>query len=188
MSMLQASVTALWFVVSLSVMMQIIVLRQTRRLAPDNNGIPPGNRFPDIVLESLTGKQNLTYEDIMGGGNSLMFCFVHSSCKFCREIAPHLERVSHAYGAFRPILLSFDDPDQISVFLRETNVNLPVYRVEATTVTKKLNLKRFPFGMLIDREGIVMRREVLKKETLLSWLVDIPKYVESMDGQGRGAS
>lgn len=188
MSMLEANVTALWFVVSLSVIMQIVVLRQARRLAPDNNGIPPGNQFPRIVFESVTGKQTFTYQEIMGEGNSLMFCFVHASCKFCREIAPQLERVSHTYSSFRPVLLSFDDSDDIIDFQKETNINLPLYRIEAADVTKKLNLKRFPFGMLIDREGIILRREALQKDTLLSWLVDIPQYVESMNGEERDVS
>lgn len=177
MAIWQASTIALWFVVAVSILLQVIVLRQAKRLAPENSGIPPGLNIPDTDV-FMNGEVHRLHELIRDGAPT-MFCFVHSSCRFCREMIPELGRVAKQYPSFHVVLLSFDEESQLSSLLEDTGVTLPFYRITTSYAFKMLNLKRFPFGMLVDREGTVMRREKVEIDNLLTWLIDVPQYVAS---------
>lgn len=184
---LQASQIALWGAVSILILLQIYILRQFKKVIPYNNGIPPGLAFPNIEVESLEGTNTFIHQ-LLDSKRPVMLCFVHYSCKFCRAMIPELDRITSQYPYFSVKLISFGEDKEIRRFVAETGTALPIFRVDSKVITKQLNIKRFPFGMIIDSDGIVMRRELVEKENLLTWLVDVPQFIESYVGEVEDAS
>lgn len=174
----QVSQFVLWFMMGVLLLMQLVVLKHVKSGVPSHNGIPPGMRIPNLQIRSLKGVA-MQSNDLLHQTVPTMFCFVSYACRYCREVTPELSRVAKQYSDFRVVLLSTDTEGDVRTFMKETGADLPVYLLDHAQVVKKLKIKNFPFGMLVDGSGVVMRREVVKKTNVMSWLIDVPQYVQS---------
>lgn len=165
----EQSQVALWIMITIQTILLFVVLRQFKKKVNLDVGLPPGMSIPNLgfmVLNGSSGRLN----DIIKGHPMTMFCVVEKGCKFCKELIPELDKMKKLNPNLNVKLLVMGDKEKTQELISITKTNLPVYIVSQTDVLKKLRIRVFPFGMLINQNGVILRREVLQKETISSFI------------------
>lgn len=120
-----------------------------------------GLNAPDITLNDLSGK-NLRLSDIKG---SVVFInFWASWCQPCRDEMPSLQALYSNFrdnDKFRMITILYrDDPGRASSYLRENNLDLPLWIDRDGKAAASYGLTGVPETFIIDKRGILRKKVI----------------------------
>lgn len=120
-----------------------------------------GLTAPEITVNDLSGK-GLRLSDLRG---SVVFInFWASWCQPCREEMPSLQGLYNTFkdnGRFRMVTILYrDDPDKALSYLRENNLDLPLWIDSNGMASSAYGLTGVPETFVIDKKGILRKKVI----------------------------
>lgn len=116
---------------------------------------------PDISLNDLSGR-GLKLSELK---DSVVFInFWASWCQPCREEMPSLQKLYNNFrdnGSFRMITVLYrDNPDKASAYLRENNIDLPLWLDRDGKAATAYGLTGVPETFIVDKRGILRKKVI----------------------------
>lgn len=179
----EASQVAMWIML---IIHSIIVFILVRQVKTGSNGIAPGISIPSIKVHNSEGHQ-VSLDHLVKDKNVTLLCVISPNCRFCKEVVFEINKIYLNNANFAIKLLVVGDGEGFNKYVVTTNVAIEMYSISYQDCRRKLRTSSYPFGMVIDNQGVIMRRGIIKKENILSWLVDVPKLLDSFSNKRRGA-
>ncbi|WP_409344802.1 TlpA family protein disulfide reductase [Paenibacillus sp. MBLB4367] len=177
---LEASQISIWIIIAIQTTLIIILIRQLKQTHLKSIGIAPGLSLPNFEVRSLQKDSNIKLSDIININTTTMLCVVSPGCKFCKEIIPELDRVVEMYPLFKVNILVVSEVEKAQNMIKDSLSKISSYSISQDIAVNKMKITSFPFGMLVDDRGVILRREIVKKENITNWLIDVPQYAESL--------
>jgi len=112
------------------------------------------NPVPNIRFQDLENEKTLTLEEFRG--SVVLLNFWASWCPPCRAEMPAMENLAEALEGSEFTIIPIDvmeDATLIKTFLKEYEVNLPVYLDPDGSAAQEIGISGLPTSLLIDREG-----------------------------------
>lgn len=172
--MQQAHLYAMWVMALLMIITNIVLINEVKKIHRRKLGFAPGLKLPAIKM----GKnRDIRLTDILSQHPSTFVCVVSIHCTFCREIVAELEKMKQDNPAMNLVYLVTGDDiaEDVENWIQARIQYAPAYGIETTDVMKKLKVNSFPFGMLLNRQGIVLKKGSLVKNELSRWVNELPE-------------
>ncbi|WGV60421.1 thioredoxin-like domain-containing protein [Brevibacillus brevis] len=164
----KASLLSLWIMVLIQTVLFTIILYQIRSKNTVKSGIPTGLAMPQISIADEFGEEN-NFLNITRN-KMTMFCFANHECMFCKQVIPELDRFSSLHPEINIMIISLGDEESRDLLIKKTLTRLPVFRTSEREVRKRVKIRNFPYGFVLDGDGIIQKQGVIKKDNLLNWL------------------
>ena len=173
--MLVVSQGLLWLVVLLLVAVVVALARQVgvlhARISPVGalsigRGPQPGEAAPVLTMTTLAGPT------IRVGGvvdQPRLLFFVSPSCPICKTLLPTALSVARA-EAIDLVLVGDGDPDELRAMARRFDVPLDKF-VNGMEIGRAFHVGKLPYGVLIDRAGIIAAQGLVNTREHLESLV-----------------
>jgi peroxiredoxin len=134
----------------------------SKRPAPSSTtqGTKIGNLAPDFQLYDLEGK-SVSLSELRG--KPVMLHFWATWCQHCVSEMPYFQQVHDEWSAKGLVLLAINidgDPPQVTEFLDNNNLSLPVILAAKTDVASTYNIQYIPATFFIDKDGIIQFTKV----------------------------
>jgi peroxiredoxin len=120
----------------------------------------------DLLALSLPDTQGAKQPLAQWRGKVLLVNFWATWCGPCREEMPEFVRAQHDLGpkGLQVVGIAIDQPDKVSSFARELNLNYPalIATYETMDVARPLGdrLLALPFTVILDRQGHVVHTQL----------------------------
>lgn len=173
------SFVSLWILVVAMMVYLVILTRQVgilhMRLRPAGariTSIGPeiGGRLPTLQAEDIFG--NVT--SIVGGRRARIVVFVSPSCIACQELLPGLKVFAkEESGDVEVIIITgMEDPKANHGFVEKHGLgNIPY--VASASITREYGISTTPYGIAVDRDGIVQSKGIVNQIEHLESLVNV---------------
>jgi methylamine dehydrogenase accessory protein MauD len=198
MTILIFLVAALWLAVIALGVMVFIMLRQIgvlyERVAPvgammDSAGPKVGEAAPVFELMSLTETGATT----IGGerDRATLLFFLSPTCPVCKQLLPGLLSMKKTEGAWLDIVLASDGSEaKHRQMIEERGLSRLPY-VLSPDLGMTYRVQRLPFGVLIDRDGIVRAKGLINNrehiDSLLNTLDAGAASIQEFEAQRQSA-
>jgi hypothetical protein len=148
--------------------------------ALEHDGPPIGSGLPELVAETCNryGSVVLTREGWRREGRTLLV-FLSPLCESCHRVVEPLNLVPESAPDVQPIVFLRADHDGCSAFLRVFPLQVPVICDERRDLTMGLAVHRNPFGLLYDRQGVLIRKGIIAGHEDLQALLGNPSAPEA---------
>lgn len=149
------------------------------------NNIMEGDKLESFSARSFelsdhnNEPQEIKLEDAIKGNNYTLVQFWATWCTQCRFELPRLEKLykEHKQEKFEILAITVQSPhDKIEKYIKDTNITFPILLDEENKLMSKFKLNALPSGILLDREGKVVR--VFRGKNL--WLEKFLKEVSKL--------
>lgn len=171
-----ASNIALWIVVIIQTLFILALFRYIAllldRLPPQ--GLPLGKSAPRRDVVDIEGERHALGEP---SPRHHVLIFTSPSCPWCKEMAPHLAPFASSLGQDYDLLLLLADalPEgELRSYARELGSGAPLKLAVAPELFESYAVPGTPYGLLIDKEGIVRTKGTTNSATDLQTLARIP--------------
>lgn len=154
----------------------MILLSGNQRVAANREQQIPqkGQKFPDLVLESLDGDR-IAFSSF--AGKPIVINFWASWCEPCKEEMPLFEAVYRQQNADVMVLgVNYNEPaNVIRRFIEERQITFPILLDMDGKVAERFQVFGFPTTYFVDGEGVLRAAHVgqLNEALLNSYLREI---------------
>lgn len=144
--------------VVLALVRQIGLLHQ--RIAPAgalmiSEGIKVGQAAPDLILQTLDGKE-LSLGRNAASGQSTLIMFVAPDCPVCARLIPALTSIARQESSWLRVIFASDGKSSDHVtFRREKGLQTFPY-VVSTELGMTFQVAKLPYGVLLDENGVLV--------------------------------
>lgn len=173
------SYLALWVVVLFSLLALFVLARQIgllhRRFGPanarmENEGLEIGEVAPELNAFDLQGQ-----EVSLGSkrGKETLFVFMSATCPACQELAPALRSISASErGSLEVVVVSLDSDEAKNrdFVARHKLEKIPYVVSQGLSLQYKVFAP--PYGLLIDKHGVVRAKGVVNHLEHLESLIN----------------
>jgi peroxiredoxin len=125
------------------------------KVAEAKRGTEPGNLAPEFQLTQLGGTA-LTLSDLRGEPAVLVFWA--SWCSFCKEEAPHVNKLAEAFANRGVHVFGInvrDSQARTEWGVKNFGIHYPVVRDENGDAARDYNVEGIPNVLFLDRKGVV---------------------------------
>jgi cytochrome c biogenesis protein CcmG, thiol:disulfide interchange protein DsbE len=125
------------------------------KVAEANRGTEPGNLAPEFQLTQLDGTA-LTLSDLRGQPAVLVFWA--SWCSFCKEEAPHVNKLAEAFANRGVHVFGInvrDSQARTEWGIKNFGIHYPVVRDANGNAARDYNVEGIPNVLFLDRKGVV---------------------------------
>lgn len=130
---------------------------------------------PDFALPNLDG-ETLRLSELRG--QNVLLNFWATWCLPCRDEMPAIQ-ARYNHGGFAVLAVDFGETrQQVSGFLAEIGVELPVLLDEDGRVQELYRVRGYPTTFFIDRRGVIRAMHIGQMSE-----ADIDRYLQQMDAQ-----
>lgn len=175
---IESSVFALWLTNLLMVSLFITVQLRSKKAKMTHEKIELGMLVNNLTLFT-PANEKVRLLDVISGKVTL-FCFVANQCKYCKEIIPILDSIKQENPDINIQFISLGEVEGANKILISTKTRIPVLGVNTRLITKKMGIQSFPFCILVDQHGKVLKREIISKNDISSWLKFLPEYNDNI--------
>jgi DsbE subfamily thiol:disulfide oxidoreductase len=117
-----------------------------------------GQLAPDFALTDLREGEATSLSDLRG--RFVLINFWASTCPYCREEMPMLQRLAEKYPEIVVIGVNLlEDKDTIETFLWEIGVSYRIVQDAWGEVSSKYRVTKIPATFLIDERGVIVWRK-----------------------------
>jgi methylamine dehydrogenase accessory protein MauD len=176
-----ASYIALWIIVAVLAIIVMGLLRQLG-LIQLRLGIDPGVLITPEGLERGTAVPDFEARDVHAGdlirlrdfrGQRVVLVFLTPTCVACRELAPHLNEVMHAYrGTIELLTVLYGAEASCMEFARQFKLQTRLLADPTNSIAASYDVRATPFAFLINEDGIVLIRGVVNSWPQLEALIE----------------
>lgn len=152
---------ALWMLLSIQTVLICTLALQFRK-QKNGSGLPPGMRIPNIPVEMADDTQ---YLRSIAKENDITFILLAAEgCKFCGAV---LKELSKQYNDQTiPIRIFYYGKKDETIDIPS---EVPIYQIRKE-MTSHLKVNKFPFGLILDHNSVILRRDIVSVQQLQSWL------------------
>lgn len=165
----------LWIIVTINTILLFLLILNIRSKSMVDTKVSLANAIAKISVFSTEGKSKKIVE-IASQNNSTLFCFTALSCHYCKEVIPELDKLAET-NQMTIVLLNAGDQSEAKQLISLTNTNLIVYSIQYKDLSTKLKLRSFPSGIIINKEGDILKTGIIHKENLSPWTYEQIKNV-----------
>lgn len=151
----------LWLIVIIQGVLLIFVITNIKKKRGDNVGIPEGKVIPDLSYSTIRGeKGNIHW--LINKEEYSFICTLKPGCPVCEEIIDQLSYMTDS-DLKRIKILVCGKMTEIKSWIEQSNINIPVYILDEEDMFKKMNIQMFPFAMVLDKHGEVIKKDIINK-------------------------
>src|SRR4051794_8041288 len=130
------------------------------------SGLKPGKKAPDFTLPSVTGA-----EVALSGfaGRKVLLVFTQAGCAPCRHILPELNRLGGR--DLQVLVVNRGEAQATRAWAAELGARFPVLVEEGLDLARKYEVFATPFAFLIDEQGVVTSKGIIKDKQHIGFLL-----------------
>ena len=166
---------ALWGVVIVQALFILAFFRYVSLLLDriPRQGLPLGKSAPRREVVDIEGEKHVLGEP---SHRHQVLIFTSPNCPWCEEMAPHVAPFSASLGPEYDLLLVLADqpPGSEAQSYAQRLGGAPLKLAVAPELFESYGIPGTPYGLLIDKEGIVRTKGITNTLTDLQTLVRIP--------------
>jgi hypothetical protein len=157
---------ALIIIVLINISIVLFVLKKLNFSKHESEGINEGSKLPDIYVEDYKGKKTKLLPECTL--NNKVMIFIDLECSECLKVFDSLKVYKEEYLKNITFILKKMEgsTDIISKsFIRDQSVFL-----SEEEILNVFNITGFPFSLVVDNMGIVIKRSYFSKNALVDYL------------------
>jgi len=139
----------------------------------EQDGPAIGSYMPDLAVQTINGFERVVSAALRDGGDALLV-FISPICESCQHVVGLLnDVVVDGTRTVQPIAIMRADHQACQAFTHVFPLRLPLICDAARTIHVDFDIHRAPFGLLYDRQGMLVRKGIIvDRDDLLALLGD----------------
>ncbi|QUG43121.1 hypothetical protein KD050_07780 [Psychrobacillus sp. INOP01] len=164
MDMMTGHLLSLWLIIIIQSLVIFYVIKVVKKVSEDANGLPPGNKFPNILnSNNLVNKEPLP--DILFKNNDNVYFFViEEECKFCREIIPTVDYYKRTNAHVNIKFLVIGTDVSAKRLLSVSKHKFDYWLIHPENVVKRLKVRSFPFAFVVQKDNFIIKRSTINSK------------------------
>ncbi len=163
--LLEVVLICIWIVL---IIQAITIFKLSRKVSIENEGIALGFSVPDLKLQTIEGGIKRLIKMLQNEPLTIL-CMVTPECKFCRKIIPLLEEMQKEANTISVKLLFLGEESAVKEYLDSNKINIESFVVSFKVMKSKINISAFPYAMIVNQYGIVVRKGIINADDVSSW-------------------
>ena len=171
MNMLTGNILFLWLIILIQSFVIVYVITIVRRVSEDVHGLPPGNKFPNILNTNKLLRNKLLPETIFKDNEYVYFFVVEEECKFCREIIPKVDHYKRQNPNVNIQFLVIGDSDSAKRLMSISKYKFNYWILNPENVVKHLKVRSFPFVFIVQKDNYILKRSIINAKNFNDFMV-----------------
>ncbi|MBB3111981.1 thiol-disulfide isomerase/thioredoxin [Paenibacillus phyllosphaerae] len=177
------NIYSLWLIIALQLILIFVILISVKSKY-FAQGTPPGLNIPSTIVKDSNNESQPLYQ-ILSKSKVNLVCFVANGCRFCEKIIPEIEKLKERNPDIQVTLLLHKDERNSENLINRTKTILPSYNLTGNEGKKLFKINIYPFGVLTNERGVILKRGIMTNHNLLSWTIDMPEAIGYLKEQER---
>lgn len=156
----------LWIVVAIQTVLLFLISTRMNSFVR-KNPFEVAAEIPRLNILSISN-QKVDVKQMLSQAKPTLIIFTSSRCSICKRLIPQISEWEDFPAEVR--LVNLGDAKEAKRFVEMTATTFPVCIIRLKDIANKYKVRTFPFSILADPSGKIMKSGIIMPEDLESWV------------------